>query len=78
MKKVIINYENTAKNLLKKMYEFSVNKYELREIIGLKTCFKINKLISGKAIPSLKELIMLCDFFDIKANELIDYFILGK
>lgn len=78
MKKIVINIIKTSVNIREKMSELKISKAELREALELKTNFKVNKILKGEALPSLKELIAMCNLFDVKSSELIDYCILEK
>ena len=60
------------------MSELKITKTELRDALELKTNFKVNKILKGEALPSLKELVAMCNLFDVKTSELIDYCILEK
>ena len=76
MKKITINTIQTSANIREKMRELKTTKTELREALELKTNFKVNKILKGEALPSLKELVAMCNLFDVKTSELIDYCIL--
>ena len=78
MKKITINIIKTSANIREKMSELKITKTELREALALKTNFKVNKILKGEALPSLKELVAMCNLFDAKTSELIDYCILEK
>lgn len=78
MKKITINIIKTSANIREKMSELKITKIELRDALELKTNFKINKILKGEALPSLKELVAMCNLFDVKTSELIDYCILEK
>lgn len=78
MKKITINIIKTSANIREKMSELKITKTELREALELKTNFKVNKILKGEALPSLKELVAMCNLFDTKTSELIDYCILEK
>ena len=78
MKKITINIIKTSANIREKMSELKITKTELREALELKTNFKVNKILKGEAPPSLKELVAMCNLFDTKTSELIDYCILEK
>ena len=78
MKKITINIIKTSANIREKMSELKITKTELREALELKTNFKVNKILKGEALPSLKELVAMCNLFDAKTSELIDYCISAK
>lgn len=78
MKKIVINIIKTSVNIREKMSELKISKAELKDALELKTYFKVNKILKGEALPSLKELIAMCNLFDVKSSELIDYCILEK
>ena len=78
MKKIVINIIKTSVNIREKMSKLKISKAELKEALELKTNFKVNKILKGEALPSLKELIAMCNLFDVKSSELIDYCILEK
>ena len=78
MKKITINIIKTSANIREKMSELKITKIELRDALELKTNFKVNKILKGEALPSLKELVAMCNLFDVKTSELIDYCILEK
>lgn len=78
MKKIVINIIKTSANIREKMSELKISKAELKDALELKTYFKVNKILKGEALPSLKELIAMCNLFDVKSSELIDYCILEK
>ena len=78
MKKITINIIKTSANIREKMSELKITKTELREALELKTNFKVNKILKGEALPSLKELVAMCNLFDAKTSELIEYCISAK
>lgn len=78
MKKIVINIIKTSTNIREKMSKLKISKAELREALELKTNFKVNKILKGEALPSLKELVAMCNLFNTKTSELIDYCILEK
>lgn len=78
MKKITINIIKTSANIREKMSELKITKTELRDALELKTNFKVNKILKGEALPSLKELVAMCNLLDVKTSELIDYCILEK
>lgn len=78
MKKITINIIKTSANIREKMSELKITKTELREALELKTNYKVNKILKGEALPSLKELVAMCNLFDAKTSELIDYCIFEK
>ena len=78
MKKIVINIIKTSVNIREKMSELKISKAELKKALELKTNFKVNKILKGEALPSLKELIAMRNLFNAKSSELIDYCILEK
>ena len=78
MRNIIINTIKTSASIKKKMTELNITKKELREALELKTNYKINRILKGETLPSLKELISMCNLFDAKTSDLIDYCIFEK
>lgn len=75
MNKVVIDKVKTGKNIMSIRINNSYTKKEFADILGLKSDKQVNKWEEGVCIPSVKNIINICNFLSIRPDDLLMFYI---
>lgn len=76
MQKIIINNNKIGKNIKKIRLENKYSYKEFAKILDLSSLSTIFRWEKGESTPSLENIIKICNMFNVKIDDLVEYSII--
>lgn len=74
MRKIEINKKKVGAKISQIRSDNKLSEREFAEQLGVASVCRIKKWENGEALPSVENLISICNNFDIRFDELVDFY----